>query len=57
MKVRGGRKLLLFGDGRRLRFVGFKTKQGSYWVSNTLTEDLTPRTMVAIAASLVPMAR
>ena len=55
--VRGGRKLLLFGDGRRLRFVGFKTKQGSYWVSNTLTEDLTPRTMVAIAASLVPMAR
>ena len=55
--IRGGRQLLLFGDGRRLRFVGFKTPKGSYWVSNTLTENLTNRTMVAIAASLVPLAR
>ncbi|MCX6394751.1 MAG: LCP family protein [Solirubrobacterales bacterium] len=55
--IKGGRKLLLFGDGKRLRFVGFKTKSGSYWVSNTLTEDLPSRTMIAIAASLVPFAR
>lgn len=54
--VKGGRQLLLFGDGRRLRFVGFKTPKGSYWVSNTLTENLDNRTMVAIAASLVPLA-
>jgi len=56
-KLRDGRTLLLFGDGKRLRFVGFKTKQGSYWVSNTLTEDLSSKTMVAMAASLVPFAR
>ena len=55
--LKGGRKLLLFGDGKGLRFVGFKTPNGSYWVSNTLTEDLDNRTMVAMAASLVPFAR
>ena len=55
--LKGGRKLLLFGDGKRLRFVGFKTSKGSYWVSNTLSEDLDNRTMVAMAASLVPLAR
>jgi LCP family protein required for cell wall assembly len=55
--LKGGRKLLLFGDGRRLRFVGFKTPKGSYWVSNTLTEELSNRTMVAMAAALVPLAR
>ena len=54
--IKGGRQLLLFGDGRRLRFVGFKTPKGSYWVSNTLTETLSNRTMIAIAASLVPLA-
>jgi len=56
-KLRSGRTLLLFGDGKRLRFVGFKTKTGSYWVSNTLTEDLSSKTMIAMAASLVPFAR
>ncbi len=56
-KLRNGRTLLLFGDGKRLRFVGFKTKNGSYWVSNTLTEDLSSKTMIKMAASLVPFAR
>lgn len=55
--LRDGRKLLLFGDGRRLRFVGIKTAEGSYWISNTLTEDLDNRTMVAMAQSLFPVAR
>lgn len=56
-EIKGGRTLLLFGDGRRLRFVGFKTPKGSYWVSNTLSEQLSNRTMIAMAASLVPLAR
>lgn len=56
-KLKDGRTLLMFGDGKRLRFVGFKTSQGSYWVSNTLTEDLSNRTMVAMATSLKVLAR
>jgi len=56
-QLKDGRTLLLFGDGKRLRFVGFKTKAGSYWVSNTLTEDLSNQTMLAIAQSLVPVTR
>ncbi|MEI6663493.1 MAG: LytR family transcriptional regulator, partial [Actinomycetes bacterium] len=56
-QLKDGRTLLLFGDGHRLRFVGFKTKAGSYWVSNTLTEDLSNQTMLAIAQSLVPVTR
>ena len=56
-KLKDGRTLLLFGDGRRLRFVGFKTAEGSYWVSNTLTEDLDNKTMVAVAQSMVLVGR
>lgn len=56
-KLRDGRTLLMFGDGRRLRFVGFKTAEGAYWVSNTLTEDLDNKTMIAMAQSMVPVGR
>jgi hypothetical protein len=48
----GGRKLLLFRDGSRLRLVGWKTDRASYWVSNTLLRSLTNRQMVGIARSL-----
>jgi polyisoprenyl-teichoic acid--peptidoglycan teichoic acid transferase len=47
-----GRKLLLFFDGSRLQTVGWKTRRGSYWVSNTLLESIGNRQMLAIAASL-----
>jgi LCP family protein required for cell wall assembly len=47
-----GRKLELFYDGRRLRLVAWRTKRAVYWVSNTLTQSLNSRQMVAIAASL-----
>ena len=36
----GGREYLLFYNGDRLRLVGWKTKRGSYWVSNTLLQTL-----------------
>jgi LCP family protein required for cell wall assembly len=47
-----GRKLELHYDGRRLRLVAWRTKRASYWVSNTLTQSLSSRQMIAIAASL-----
>jgi len=47
----GGREYLLFYDGDRLRLVGWKTKQGSYWVINTLTRALSEEQMLAIATS------
>jgi polyisoprenyl-teichoic acid--peptidoglycan teichoic acid transferase len=48
----GGKKLELHFDGRRLRLVAWRTSQGVYWVSNTLTLDLSNQQMLQIAASL-----
>ncbi|MEK6326506.1 MAG: LCP family protein [Actinomycetota bacterium] len=46
-----GREYLLSWDGGRLRFVGWKTENGSYWVDNTLLTVLTPGQMFGIAES------
>jgi polyisoprenyl-teichoic acid--peptidoglycan teichoic acid transferase len=48
----GGRELLLFFNGDRLQLVGWKTRRGSYWVSNTLLQTLSEREMIGIARSL-----
>jgi hypothetical protein len=48
----GGRKFLLFEDGRRLRIVAWKTPHAAYWIANTLSESLSKRQMLAIAASM-----
>ncbi len=53
-KVVNGKKLLLFVNGHKLTLVGWKTPQGSYWISNTLTDDIPNQQMVQIAASLTP---
>ena len=47
-----GRELMLFYNGDRLRLVGWKTKRGSYWVSNTLLQTLSAREMIGVARSL-----
>jgi polyisoprenyl-teichoic acid--peptidoglycan teichoic acid transferase len=47
-----GRELMLFYNGDRLRVVGWKTKRGSYWISNTLLQTLSSREMLGIARSL-----
>jgi len=52
-----GRRLLLFADGNRLRFVAWITPRAAYWVSNTLVLGLTNRQMMAIAASTRPIGR
>jgi polyisoprenyl-teichoic acid--peptidoglycan teichoic acid transferase len=48
----GGREYMLFYNGARLRLVGWKTKRGSYWISNTLLQTLSGREMLGIARSL-----
>jgi hypothetical protein len=47
-----GRRLELHYDGQRLRLVAWRTKRAVYWVSNTLTQSLSAKQMLAIAASL-----
>jgi hypothetical protein len=48
----GGKQLQLFFNGHKLTVVGWHTPQGAYWISNTLTDDLTNQQMLGIAASL-----
>jgi LCP family protein required for cell wall assembly len=47
----GGRTLKLFYDGGRLKLVAWRTRRGSYWVSNTLLRTLTNKQMLALARS------
>ena len=49
---RGGKKLRLYYDGRRLRLVAWRTRRGVYWVSNTLTQSIGQAQMIEIASSL-----
>jgi LCP family protein required for cell wall assembly len=47
----GGRSFELFYDGSRLKLVAWRTRRGTYWVSNTLLRTLTNKQMLAIARS------
>jgi LCP family protein required for cell wall assembly len=47
-KIRG-REYLLFYNGDRLRLVGWKTKKGAYWVSNTLLQSVSAKEMLGVA--------
>src|SRR4051794_19653671 len=47
-----GRRYMLFNDGNRLALVAWRTPNGVYWVSNTLSRKLTNPQMLAIARSL-----
>jgi LCP family protein required for cell wall assembly len=48
----GGKRLELHFDGSKLRLVAWRTRQAVYWVSNTLSLDLTNQQMLGITASL-----
>ncbi len=52
VREHGGRKLMLFYDGRKLRRVAWRTPRAVYYVSNTLNYKLSNAKMLAIAASL-----
>jgi polyisoprenyl-teichoic acid--peptidoglycan teichoic acid transferase len=47
-----GKQLALYFNGGKLTLVAWHTPGGVYWISNSLTDDLTNGQMVAIAASL-----
>ena len=51
-KMVNGKQLLLYADAGKITLVAWKTAQGVYWISNTLTDNIGNRQMVAIAASL-----
>ncbi len=48
-----GREYLLFYNGDRLRLVGWKTDHASYWISNTLLQNVSAKEMLGVARSLV----
>ncbi len=47
-----GKQLMIYFNGHKITLVAWRTSQGTYWISNTLTDDLSNQTIVAIAASL-----
>jgi polyisoprenyl-teichoic acid--peptidoglycan teichoic acid transferase len=48
----GGKQLLLYINGGKLNMVAWRNAGAVYWISNTLTNDLSTQQMVGIAASL-----
>jgi polyisoprenyl-teichoic acid--peptidoglycan teichoic acid transferase len=48
----GGKRVVLYYTGHKLATVAWRTSQGVYWISNTLTADLSNAQMLAIASSL-----
>jgi LCP family protein required for cell wall assembly len=56
IEVVNGRQLREYGTGDQLSIVAFSTPNGTYWVSNTLTNSIPSAELVAIAASMRPAA-
>jgi LCP family protein required for cell wall assembly len=52
-RVRSGKRTYeLFYDGKQIKLVAWRSRRGSYWVSNTLMRTLSNQQMLAIARSL-----
>jgi LCP family protein required for cell wall assembly len=49
-----GKQLRVYANGGKISLVAWRTPQAVYWISNTLTDTLGNRQMMAIAASLQP---
>jgi LCP family protein required for cell wall assembly len=48
----GGKRLVLYASGGKLTTVAWHTPHAVYWISNTLTTDISNQQMVGMAASL-----
>jgi len=46
-----GRRFELHYDGDRLRLVAWRTREGCFWVSNSLLQKLSEQQMLSIARS------
>ncbi len=51
----GSRTYSLFYDGEHLKTIAWREGNGAYWVENTLTNNLSPQQMLAIAQQTVPV--
>jgi LCP family protein required for cell wall assembly len=51
------RKFLLYSTGGAIQMVAIRTPKAVYWVSNTILNQLSNSTMIAIAKSLTPVGR
>jgi hypothetical protein len=56
MEIReGSRTYALYYDGEHIRTVAWHEGAAVYWIENTLTNGITPRTMVALAQATQPV--
>jgi LCP family protein required for cell wall assembly len=53
VRIVGGKTLDLYFGGSKLSLVAWHTPRAVYWISNTLTNNLTKQQMIGLAASLV----
>jgi hypothetical protein len=47
-----GKQLSLYFNGGKITLVAWRPPSGAYWISNTLTSDLSNKQIISIAASL-----
>jgi len=50
-----GVRYMIFRDANRVRLIGWRTGGGTYWISNTLPENLNEQQMMDIARSTKPL--
>jgi LCP family protein required for cell wall assembly len=55
--VHKGRKYNVYTTGGQIQMVALRTPKATYWVSNTILNELSNSTMIAIAESLRPLRR
>jgi LCP family protein required for cell wall assembly len=53
--VRRGQKFAVYTTGGQIQMVALRTPRATYWVSNTILNELSNKTMLAIAESLSPL--
>ncbi len=51
-KTVNGKQLMIYTNGGKISLVAWRNSQGVYWISNTLTDDLSNAQIIGIAASL-----
>ena len=55
--IHRGQKFLVYTTGGAIQMVALRTPRATYWVSNTILNELSNSTMIAIAESLRPLRR
>jgi LCP family protein required for cell wall assembly len=55
--IHRGQKYLVYTVGGAIQMVALRTPRATYWVSNTILNELSNSTMIAIAESLRPLRR